>query len=134
MLELPFCNTSPGGHAPPNAIALDSPRAGDLVPEAGCYFTGDFAPKTKKIIVVKCYPSGYYITGNLPPGVRNLGGVPNHRDTGKPRTNINYKGTTIKLPGAGREDSKVALLSKVEYRLLKGVAGDSARYEVYTSG
>ena len=81
MLELPFCNTSPGGHAPPNAIALDSPRAGDLVPEAGCYFTGDFAPKTKKIIVVKCYPSGYYITGDLPPGVRNLGGVPNHRDT-----------------------------------------------------
>ena len=53
---------------------------------------------------------------------------------GKPRTNINYKGTTIKLPGTGREDSKVALLSKVEYRLLKGVAGDSARYEVYTSG
>ena len=71
-----------GGHAPPNAIALDSLRAGDLVPEAGCYFTGDFAPRTKKIIVVKCYPSGYYITGDFPPGVQNLGGVPNHRDTG----------------------------------------------------
>jgi hypothetical protein len=53
---------------------------------------------------------------------------------GEPRTNIKYKGTTLKISGAGRENSKVALLSEVEYRLLKGVAGDSARYEVYTSG
>ena len=53
---------------------------------------------------------------------------------GKPRANIKYKGTTVRITGAGGEDSKVALLSEVEYRLLKGVAGDSARYEVYTSG
>ena len=53
---------------------------------------------------------------------------------GEPRANIKYKGTTVRIPGADRENSKVALLSEVEYRLLKAVAGDSARYEVYTSG
>ena len=52
---------------------------------------------------------------------------------GKPRTNTKYKGTTVRIPG-GRESSKIAPLSEVEYRLLKGVAGDSARYEFYTSG
>lgn len=52
---------------------------------------------------------------------------------GKPRSNIKYKGTAVQIPGSG-ENSKVVLLTEVEYRLLKGVAGDSARYEVYTSG
>ena len=52
---------------------------------------------------------------------------------GEPRTNTKYKGTTVRIPG-GRESSKIAPLSEVEYRLLKGVAGDSARYEFYTSG
>ena len=52
---------------------------------------------------------------------------------GEPRTNTSYKGTTVKIPG-GRESSKIVLLSKEEHCLLKGVSGDSARYDVYFSG
>ena len=55
------------------------------------------------------------------------------RKAGKPHSNIRYKGTTVRITG-GRESSKVVLLSEVERKLLKGVNGDSGRYEVYTSG
>ena len=55
------------------------------------------------------------------------------RKAGKPHSNIRYKGTTVRITG-GRESSKVVLLSEVERKLLKGVNGDLARYEVYTSG
>jgi hypothetical protein len=46
------------------------------------YFTGDFVPATKKSIVGICYPSGYYITGDLSLGGTKSRGVPNHRDSG----------------------------------------------------
>ena len=84
----------------------------------------------KKIAVSK----GALLKGPIKPVSRSS---PSHTfsviKAGKPRTNTKYTGTTIRIPG-GRESSKIALLSKVEYRLMKGVAGDSARYEVYTSG
>ena len=53
--------------------------------------------------------------------------------TGNPRSTKKYRGASVGVPG-GTQSRSVALLSKVDYRLLKGVAGDHARYEVYTSG
>ena len=63
--------------------------AGDLVPpQAGYCFTGDFVPAIKFLIVEKCYPSGYDITGDLIPGVIRSRGVPNSRDTGLPLSTL----------------------------------------------
>lgn len=44
-----------------------------------------------------------------------------------------YVGATVQIPD-GKQSSNVAPLSIVDYRLLKGVADDSSRYEVYISG
>lgn len=80
------------------------------------------AERYKQIVVNK---------GALLKGPKSLGRFSVSR--GNPRSNVRYCGATVRIPG-GKESSKVAPLSDLEFRFLKGVAGDSARYEVYTSG